>query len=76
VIELHETVNSVYEIDEENKKARRLSGQNPPTEHFDPEGEWHDFDGLHRLANGGVVFYWPDQTCTVTSMSKEHYDCF
>jgi hypothetical protein len=62
VIEKLITVNSVYEIDHDHNQITM------------PDGEKREFTALLRRPNGGMVFYWPNGTCTVTSMGKEQYD--
>lgn len=60
------TLNSVYEIDREAKRVRRVSGDNPPTRHFDPDGEWKSYMTTSEFA-GGIWFIWPDGHGTLTS---------
>lgn len=55
---LYHTANSVYEVDEEARRVRRVYGDNPPTDRFAPEGEWKTFQSVSEAA-GGLVFTWP-----------------
>ena len=61
------TRNSVYEVDEENKRVRRLRGKNPPTSAFHPDGKWREYMVFHRVHHGGLAFQWSDTKWTITS---------
>lgn len=68
------TANSTYEVDESAKRIRRLAGQHPPTQRFQADGEWRDYErlGVHRAGahrveekrpqvGASVVIFWPDE---------------
>lgn len=61
-----ETLNSVYEVDELERRIRRLRGKNEPTERFTPDGEWKTFAALRPYFDGRVVI-WPDGGYTFLS---------
>lgn len=61
---------SIYEVDEENRRVRRLTGEHEPTPRQGPDGQWKDFlsyDDIHI----GLMFVWefdgPIAKTTVTS---------
>jgi len=61
-----ETVSgSKYEVDVAGRRARRLSGESPPTERM-PDGVWRTFSRMHP--QGGptlgksMMFEWADET--------------
>lgn len=60
------TRNSSYEIDYEEKVIRRISGENPPTNHFSPDGDWKRYSSVVPCM-GGLLVEWPDGKGTLTS---------
>lgn len=70
-VETFTTINSTYEIDHDNKRVRRLTGVNPPTEAFGQDGVWRDFEMVSDTHWGGRIFFWTNGRCTVTSMPAE-----
>lgn len=72
------TRNSVFEVDPDARRVRRVSGVNPPTEHFAPDGDWKvctDATEVEHPAGGAVlVVTWPDGSYTMTSrVSRVEY---
>lgn len=61
------TLNSTYEIDFQNQRIRRVQGINPPTDHFDPDGEWKDYEEIFAF-NDRLVVAWPDGTSSVSTL--------
>lgn len=61
------TENSTYEIDYMRYRVRRVSGTNPPTERFAPDGSWKPYDEIKMTIHGALFFVWPDGTGTITS---------
>lgn len=59
-----ETLNSVYEVDEEGKRVRRVSGEHRDSQF--PIGEWREYS-LKDEFNSGLYFQWEDGSCTITS---------
>lgn len=59
---LFQTVNgSSYEVDQENKKIRRLSGSSNPTNRQGKDGDWKTFFNISPIVEGkGVVIFWVD----------------
>lgn len=50
---------SIYEVDVEENKARRLSGVKDPTRHQKKDGEWKSFDFCSPIAvDKQVIFNW------------------
>jgi len=45
---------SVYELDEDQKRIRRLSGAKPPTPRQGSDGEWRQYEGLDRVGPEGA----------------------
>lgn len=62
-----ETKNSVYEIDEDRQRVRRLSGANTPTENFGSDGEWRGYEHWVLLPGGQALFYFDDERATITT---------
>lgn len=52
------TRNSIYEIDEVNKKARRLNGINNPTFRFNVDNKWRGYEGLKMEINQPMLITW------------------
>lgn len=68
---LFRTRNSLYEIDQEQKLIRRVTGNNPATRSF--EGDWNEYSDIIYLEVGrraGIC--WPNSTrLTLTSTIRE-----
>jgi hypothetical protein len=62
-----ETKNSVYEIDEDRQRVRRLSGANAPTENFGGDGEWRGYEHWVLIPGGWALFYFDDERFTITT---------
>lgn len=53
------TLNSVYEVDLEEKRVRRIEGREAPTARQGPDGVWKTFDCVTEIKVGGpVLFSW------------------
>ena len=70
------TLNSRYELDEENSRVRRLGGFNEPTPNQGADGEWKTYVSFHQLHDDSLLFVWDHggNNATRTSrvvMSKE-----
>jgi hypothetical protein len=50
--------NSVYEIDEANKKIRRLKGERDATPYFGVDGEFRAYQSINRLADNTLLIIW------------------
>lgn len=57
---LYETQSgSIYEVDEANKKIRRLSGVNSPTPYVGKDGDWKEYHDLNiNVVTGGLSIVW------------------
>jgi len=66
---------SVYEVNEEEKLIRRISGNRKPTERQGEDGEWKKYHALIRLGDDieySVYILWDNQGHgTITSRVKE-----
>lgn len=62
------TLNSIYEIDEDGKRIRRVSGKNDPTGHFQPDGEWKPYVKILPWMHGARMVLWPDGQATILSV--------
>ena len=51
------TMNSIYEVDEQNKRIRRLEGANDPTPNQGEDGVWREYFALQSV-NGGYLIVW------------------
>jgi hypothetical protein len=51
------TRNSVYDVDVEGKRVRRVMGANAPTERQGEDGVWKPFMSVSML-DGGMIFQW------------------
>lgn len=49
---------SLYEIDEESKRVRRLHGVKNPTPRQGQDGEWHTYESMGTGLGGGALFVW------------------
>ena len=57
---------SVYQVDEQNKLVRRLSGNKNPTPRQGIDGEWKEYYELH--VDKIMAIQWNDKgQCTFTS---------
>lgn len=53
------TTFSTYEVDTENKRVRRIVGQNPPTNAIAEDGVWRDYISVNYLYNS-LFIQWVD----------------
>jgi hypothetical protein len=54
---------SCYEVDQENKLIRRLSGRNSPTHRQGKEGEYRKYAGISSIVVGNpVLIKWLSDT--------------
>lgn len=70
MIETFTTENSVYEIDYEGKRARRVKGKNDPTDSFIRDGRWREYEEVTDTLWGGKSFLWPDGIVTYTTAGR------
>lgn len=62
------TVYSVYELDLEGKRMRRLEGENDPTPRQGPDGEWKTYHSSGPHDPMGYLIDWDGEGhCTLTS---------
>ena len=61
------TRNSIYEIDEDRQRVRRLWGTNPPTENFSRGGAWREYEHFVLLPGGQAVFQFEGERATITT---------
>lgn len=62
------TNNSVYELDLDNNRVRRVRGSNPPTQNFREDGLWHRITAADMVMGCYVfTFLDPEKTWTMTS---------
>lgn len=55
--------NSIYQVDTNNKKIRRLSGKSNPTTRQGNDGEWKSYITLSPIVKGeSVVIVWDSNT--------------
>lgn len=73
----YRTRNSVYEVDEEAKRVRRLEGGGPGGARFGEDGVWRDYDTIIHTEMGSLLIYWPGgdgdvfrQEMTLTSKAE------
>lgn len=71
---------SVYEVDHDNKRVRRLSGVKDPTPRQGKDGEWKTYVELNtELFPGCLFFIWEHpgkgtRTSPVVGMNKDVQD--
>lgn len=53
---------SLYEVDEEHKKIRRLSGKIDPQPRQGKDGEWKEYDILFLTVDRSASIIWPEGT--------------
>lgn len=60
---------SYYELDTENRRVRRLLGNEPGTARQAPDGEWQTYHAINNIRLGcSVLFIWDEfGKATVTS---------
>lgn len=72
---LYETLNSVYEYDEENKRLRRVRGVNKPTPNTGQDGVWRDVAYVERFSDY-LLIEWAEggltRTSRITSITAFH----
>jgi hypothetical protein len=62
---------STYELDQPNKRIRRLNGTEDPTPRQGADGEWKTFNNCTDVREGNsVLIQWEGERCTVTSIVK------
>lgn len=66
-VTFYATKNSTYAVDEENNLIRRVSGNNPATSRFQPEGEWKEMVVAALGTGNRLWIQWPDDEYTYTS---------
>ena len=49
---------SLYQVDEENKRVRRIEGVKAPTPRQGKDGEWKEYKVFQRLSDGCLWFDW------------------
>lgn len=64
---------SVYQVDHEGKRVRRMSGENDPTPRQGVDGEWKSFHHINEeIAPGHLFFDWDGEGHgTITSKVVE-----
>ena len=60
------TQNSVYEINDDDKLIRQISGITYPTPRQGEDGQWRSFTSIVPCANGMLII-WSEEKCTLTS---------
>lgn len=66
---------SEYELDEEAKQIRRLSGVKQPTERQGPDNVWRDYEAIHGPElEFPVLIRWEGIKCTLTSDVVKFYE--
>lgn len=79
------TRNSHYQVDEANKRIRRVWGESDTTPRFTPEGEWKPYEHITPIETFlSITVTWPDdpsgeldpytQTSVVLAIAKEQTD--
>jgi hypothetical protein len=74
---IFKTKNSVYEIDKLGMMIRRVSGVNPPTDRFAPNGDWKPYSYISPIHIGlNVNVVWPngsdyERTSRVEAISEK-----
>ena len=66
-VTVYTTLNSVYEVDTANRRIRRLSGRNAPTQHSGIDGAWQDYADYTSHPSGGLMIVWDSERLTLTS---------
>lgn len=62
---------SIYELDKENNRIRRLEGTENPTPRQGADGEWKVFKHCSEVLEGwGVLIRWEGIRSTITSPVK------
>jgi hypothetical protein len=59
---IFKTKNSTYEIDQDGKRFRRLTGVNPPLGIMQPDGVWQPYIEIVHLAVGSCAVIVLDAT--------------
>lgn len=74
---------SLYEVDRENSRIRRVTGNREPTKRQGSDGEWREYENITDVGVGGpVLIHWKHAQpvvagalpCTLTSPVKEIID--
>ena len=54
---IYDTLFSTYEVDEEEKKIRRINGLNDPTPRMGEDGVWKSYEKIHPNPEG-ILIVW------------------
>ncbi len=49
---------SIYEVDENNKRVRRIFGTNNPTPRQGNDGDWRNYEQLHLTLGNRMLVIW------------------
>jgi hypothetical protein len=71
---IFKTEHETYEIDYVRYRVRRITGSNPPTPRFTPDGEWKQYIEVRPTLGGALFFQWEDRKGTVTTKVVD-YEC-
>lgn len=63
------TLNSLYEVDQDQQRVRRLNGLSDPTPYQGIDGEWKSYTKISNIQTGlPVLIVWENTKCTTTSV--------
>ena len=62
---------STYEVDEERRLIRRVSGTHPPTENQGEDGHWQFYHAVTVTPTGCLLIAWHGTKGTLTSRIVE-----
>lgn len=48
---------SSYEIDQAQRRIRRIGGVNPPTPNQGPDGDWQSYESITRVGDGLMIVW-------------------
>ncbi len=70
--QIFRTQYSLYELDVDNQRVRRLSGANAPTPNQPADGEWQTYERVewHPFYRKALKFWWDEAADKFTVLSE------
>ena len=66
---------SVYEVDQQGKRIRRLTGKNEPTSRQGKDNEWRDYRELILTVGKSAWIFWDPKTTPLLDGNVDENAC-